>query len=53
MKSGVQYWLDAAGRYPLLTAEQELMLGARVQRGMAEGLGHGGRRRLSSPYAGQ
>lgn len=37
MKSGVQYWLDAAGRYPLLTAEQELMLGARVQRGMAEG----------------
>ena len=33
----VQDWLRAAGRYPLLTAEQEIDLSHKLQRGMAEG----------------
>ena len=33
----VQDWLEAAGRYPLLTASQEIDLAHKIQRGMAEG----------------
>ena len=33
----VSDWLKAASRYPLLTADQEIDLAHKVQRGMAEG----------------
>ena len=35
--STVTSWLQAAGRFPLLTAEQEIQLSHQIRRGMAEG----------------